>query len=31
MEELKKCKELLDSGLITEEDYNAKKKQILGL
>ena len=29
--ELKKYKEMLDNGLITEEDYNAKKKQLLGL
>ena len=30
-DELKKYKELLDSGLISEEDYIAKKKQLLGL
>lgn len=30
-EELKKFKELLDSGVITQEDYDAKKKQLLGL
>lgn len=30
-EELKKFKELLDSGIITEEEFNAKKKQLLGL
>ena len=29
--ELKKYKEMLDNGLITEEDCNAKKKQLLGL
>ena len=29
--ELKKLKELLDAGIITQEDFNAKKKQILGL
>jgi hypothetical protein len=26
---LKKIKELLDQGLITEEEFNAKKKEIL--
>ena len=30
-EELKKFKELLDIGAITEEEYNIKKKAILGL
>ena len=30
-EELKKFKELLDSGVITQEDFDAKKKQLLGL
>ncbi len=30
-DELKKYKELLDSGIITQEEFNAKKKQILGL
>lgn len=30
-DELKKFKELLDSGAITQEEYDAKKKQILGL
>ena len=30
-EELKKYKELLDSGVITQEDFDAKKKQLLGL
>ena len=30
-EELKKYKSLFDDGLISEEEYNAKKKQILGL
>lgn len=30
-DELKKYKELLDDGAITEEEYNAKKKQLLGL
>ena len=30
-EELKKYKELLDTGVITEEEFSAKKKQILGI
>ncbi len=30
-EELKKFKELLDAGIITQEEFEAKKKQILGL
>ena len=30
-DEIKKFKELLDSGAITQEEYDAKKKQILGL
>ena len=30
-EGLKKLKELLDAGLISEEDFEAKKKQILGI
>lgn len=30
-EELQELKELFDEGLITEEDYEQKKKQILGL
>lgn len=30
-EELKKFKELLDEGAISQEEYDAKKKQILGL
>lgn len=30
-DELKKYKELLDSGVITEEEFNTKKKQLLGL
>lgn len=30
VEELKKFKELFDSGVITEEEYNKKKSQILG-
>ena len=31
MDELKKLKELLDAGIITEEEFAAKKKQLLGL
>lgn len=31
VEELKQYKELLDSGIITQEEFNAKKKQLLGL
>lgn len=31
IEQLKKFKELLDSGIITEEEFNAKKKQLLGI
>ena len=30
-DELKKFKELLDSGLISQEEFDAKKKQLLGL
>jgi len=30
-EELKKLKELLDLGVITKDDYNKKKKQLLGI
>ena len=30
-DELKKYKELLDSGIITQEEFDAKKKQILGI
>ena len=30
-EELKKFKELLDCGIITQEEFNAKKKELLGL
>lgn len=30
-DELKKYKELLDSGVITQEEFNAKKRQLLGL
>lgn len=31
IEELKKYKELLDSGVISQEEYDEKKKQLLGL
>ena len=30
-DELKQYKELLDSGIITQEEFDAKKKQLLGL
>lgn len=30
-DELKKFKELLDSGIITQEEFDAKRKQLLGL
>ncbi|MBQ7119914.1 MAG: SHOCT domain-containing protein [Oscillospiraceae bacterium] len=30
-DELKKFKELFDSGIITQEEFDAKKKQLLGL
>ncbi len=30
-EELKKAKELLDSGVISQEDFDAKKKSLLGI
>ena len=30
-EELKKMKELLDMGIITQEEFDAKKKQLLGV
>ena len=30
-EEIKKYKELLDMGIITQEEFDAKKKQLLGL
>ena len=29
--QIKQYKELADSGIISEEDYNAKKKQLLGI
>lgn len=31
LDELKKVKELLDAGVITQEEFDAKKKQLLGL
>ena len=31
MDELKKLKDLLDAGIITQEEFEAKKKQLLGL
>ena len=31
MDEFKKLKELLDAGIITQEEFDAKKKQLLGL
>lgn len=31
VDELKQLKELLDLGIVTEEEFNAKKKQLLGL
>lgn len=30
-EELKKCKELLDMGILTQEEFDIKKKQLLDL
>ena len=30
-DEIKKYKELLDMGVITQEEFDAKKKQLLGL
>ncbi|MBR5012842.1 MAG: SHOCT domain-containing protein [Clostridia bacterium] len=30
-DELKKFKELLDMGVITQEEFDQKKKQLLGL
>ncbi|MBZ9691305.1 SHOCT domain-containing protein [Clostridium sp. M14] len=29
--EIKKFKQLLDEGIITSEEFNAKKKQLLGV
>lgn len=31
LDEIKKVKELLDAGIITQEEFDAKKKQLLGL
>ena len=31
VDELKKLKDLLDAGIITQEEFDAKKKQLLGL
>ena len=31
MDELRKLKELLDMGIVTQEEFDAKKKQLLGL
>lgn len=31
LQQLKLCKELLDMGAITQEEFDAKKKQLLGL
>ena len=31
MDDLKKLKDLLDAGIITQEEFDAKKKQLLGL
>ena len=31
IEEIKKFKELLDAGIITEDEFAAKKRQLLGL
>ena len=31
VEEIKKYKELLDSGIITEEEFAAKKRQLMGI
>ncbi len=30
-DELKKFKDLLDNGIITQEEFDQKKKQLLGL
>ena len=30
-DELKKFKDLLDAGIISQEEFDAKKKQLLGL
>jgi hypothetical protein len=31
VEDIKKFKELLDGGIITQEEFNVKKKQLLGI
>lgn len=31
LDELKKLKELLDIGIISQDEFDAKKKQLLGL
>lgn len=31
VDEIKKFKELLDAGILTQEEFNAKKKQLLGI
>ena len=31
MDELKQLKELLDTGVISQEEFDTKKKQLLGL
>ena len=31
VEEIKKYKELLDAGVITQEEFSAKKKQLMGI
>ena len=31
VEDLKKYKELLDTGVISQEEFDAKKKQLLGI
>ena len=30
-DEIKRYKELLDTGILTQEEFDAKKKQLLGL
>ena len=31
MEGIKKLKDLLDAGILSQEEFNAKKRQILGI
>ena len=31
LEQIKELKEMLDSGIISQEEFDAKKKQLLGL